>query len=156
MEFSRQEYWSRLPFPPPGDVPDPQIEPTSPTLAGGFFITEPPGENILDIVMTASSLWELSIHCTILWNVLCFPQFFIIWMNLRLPSCQFQMCNIAYLLSFYFKCEPTLWTLYFSVNLRKQKRNLSLPMLSEENVCMYVVLRFLLGEVWTMTRIIER
>ena len=30
MEFSRQEYWSRLPFPPPGDLPDPKIEPTSP------------------------------------------------------------------------------------------------------------------------------
>ena len=29
MRFSRQEYWSRLPFPPPGDLPDPGIEPTS-------------------------------------------------------------------------------------------------------------------------------
>ena len=32
MEFSRQEYWSRLPFPPPGDLLDPGIEPRSPTL----------------------------------------------------------------------------------------------------------------------------
>ena len=99
---------------------------------------------------------DLSIHCTILWNVLCFPQFLNIWMNLRPPSCQFQMCNIAYFISFYFKCEPTLWTLYISVNLRKQKRNISLTMLSEGNVekNMYVVLRFLFGEVWTMTRVI--
>jgi len=40
MEFSRQEYWSRLPFPTPGDLPDPRIEPASlvpPVLAGGFF-----------------------------------------------------------------------------------------------------------------------
>ena len=40
--FSRQEYWSGLPCPPPGDRPDPGIEPvslTSPALAGGFFIT---------------------------------------------------------------------------------------------------------------------
>ena len=37
MGFSRQEYWSRLPFPPPGDLPDPGIEPGSPILAGGFF-----------------------------------------------------------------------------------------------------------------------
>ena len=73
--------------------------------------------------LPASSLWELSIHCTILWNVLCFPQFLNISMNLSPPSCQFQMCNIAYFISFYFKCEPTLWTLYISVNLRKQKRN---------------------------------
>ena len=42
MGFSRQEYWSGLPCLPPGDLPDPGIEPTSvtpPTLAGGFFIT---------------------------------------------------------------------------------------------------------------------
>ena len=42
MEFSRQEFWSGLPFPSPGDLPDPGIEPVSPTLAGGLFITEPP------------------------------------------------------------------------------------------------------------------
>ena len=42
MGFSRQEYWSGLPRPPPGDLPNPQIEPTSltsPALAGGFFTT---------------------------------------------------------------------------------------------------------------------
>ena len=47
MEFSRQEYWSALPFPPPGDLPDPGIKATSPVshaLAGGFFTTEPPGK----------------------------------------------------------------------------------------------------------------
>ena len=44
MEFFRQEYWSGLPFPSPGDHPDPGIEPASPTLAGRFFTTEPPGK----------------------------------------------------------------------------------------------------------------
>ena len=42
MGFSRQEYWSGLPCPPPGDLPEPGIKPTSltsPALAGGFFIT---------------------------------------------------------------------------------------------------------------------
>ena len=42
MGFSRQEYWSGLPCPPPGDLPDPGIEPMSlkaPTLGGGFFTT---------------------------------------------------------------------------------------------------------------------
>jgi len=39
MGFPRQEYWSGLPFPSPGDIPDPGIEPTSPALAGGFFTT---------------------------------------------------------------------------------------------------------------------
>ena len=42
--FSRQEYWSGLPFPSPGDLPDSRIKPTSPALAGGFFTTEPPGK----------------------------------------------------------------------------------------------------------------
>ena len=44
MGFPRQEYWSGLPYPSPGDIPDPGIEPTSPALAGGFFTTEPPGK----------------------------------------------------------------------------------------------------------------
>ena len=45
MGFSRQEYWSGLPFPSPGDLSDPGIEPThlmSPALTGGFFITASP------------------------------------------------------------------------------------------------------------------
>jgi len=37
-----KEHWNGLPFSPPGDLLHPGIEPTSPTLAGGFFITEPP------------------------------------------------------------------------------------------------------------------
>ena len=42
MSFPRQEYWSGLPFPPPGDLPDPGIQsapPASPALAGRFFTT---------------------------------------------------------------------------------------------------------------------
>ena len=41
--FPRQEFCSRLPFPSPGNLPYPGIEPTFPALAGGFFTTEPPG-----------------------------------------------------------------------------------------------------------------
>ena len=44
MGFSRQEYWSGLPFPSPGDLPNPGIEPVSPALAGRFFTTEPLGK----------------------------------------------------------------------------------------------------------------
>ena len=44
MGFSRQEYWSGLPFPFPGDLSDPGIKPTSPTLAGRFFTNELPGK----------------------------------------------------------------------------------------------------------------
>ena len=47
MGFSRQEYWSGLPCPPPGDLPDSEIKPVSPgslALAGEFLATEPPGK----------------------------------------------------------------------------------------------------------------
>ena len=58
MEFSRQESWTGLPFPPPGDLPDPEIEPkplTSPALAGGFF--------------TTSATWEaLTLQLLNLWH----------------------------------------------------------------------------------------
>ena len=47
MGFSRQEYWSRLPFPTPGDLPNPGIEPTSLALAGRFFTTEPSGKALM-------------------------------------------------------------------------------------------------------------
>jgi len=41
-EFSRQEYWSGLPFPSPGDLPDPGIEPGSPALQAESLPSEPP------------------------------------------------------------------------------------------------------------------
>ena len=44
MEFPRQEYCNGLPFPTPGDLPNPGIEPVSLTLAGGFFTAVPPGK----------------------------------------------------------------------------------------------------------------
>ena len=47
MGLSRQEYWSGLLFPPPGELTNPGIKPTSPALAGGFFITETPGKPTL-------------------------------------------------------------------------------------------------------------
>ena len=44
MGFPRWKYWSGLPFPSPGDLPDPGIELVFPALASGFFTTEPPGK----------------------------------------------------------------------------------------------------------------
>ena len=44
MGFSRQEYWSGLPFPSPGDLPDPGIEPRSPTFQADALTSEPPGK----------------------------------------------------------------------------------------------------------------
>ena len=45
MGFSRQEYWTGLPFPSPGDLPYPGMEPESPVFACVFFTTEPPGKS---------------------------------------------------------------------------------------------------------------
>jgi len=50
MGFSRQECWSGFPCPPPGDLPDPGIKPTSPVspaLAGRFYTTAPPGKALM-------------------------------------------------------------------------------------------------------------
>ena len=44
LGFCRQEYWSGLLFPPPGHLPQPEIKPVSPALAGGFFTAEPLGK----------------------------------------------------------------------------------------------------------------
>ena len=61
MEFSRQERWTVLPFPPPGDPPNPRIEPTcpaSPELADRLFTAMPPGESSLyeRVLISASEL----------------------------------------------------------------------------------------------------
>ena len=46
MGFSRHEYWSGLPFPSPGDLPDPRIEPWSPALQADTLTSEPPGKSL--------------------------------------------------------------------------------------------------------------
>ena len=60
MGFFRQEYWSGLPFPSPGNLPDQGIKPVSPALAGGFFTTEPPGKPmfLLDMVHQVRIPWN--------------------------------------------------------------------------------------------------
>ena len=47
--FPRQEYWGRVPFPAPGDLPDPGVRLVSPALAGRFFTTEPPRKPLKNI-----------------------------------------------------------------------------------------------------------
>ena len=66
MGFSRQEYWSGLPCPPPEDLPDPGIEPASlvsPALAGSFFTTSATWEglNIEEVIYKApTESWLIS------------------------------------------------------------------------------------------------
>ena len=49
MGFSRQEYWSELPFPSPGDLPNPGIEPRSPALQADALSSEPPGKPVTNL-----------------------------------------------------------------------------------------------------------
>ena len=47
MGFSSQEYWNGLPFPSPGDLPDPGIKPKSPAVQADSLLSEPPGKSVL-------------------------------------------------------------------------------------------------------------
>ena len=66
MEFSKQEYWSRLPFPTPGDLPNPEIKLVSltfPALADGFFTTVPPGKpnrTLMGSLIVDFGCWRIS------------------------------------------------------------------------------------------------
>ena len=67
MEFSRQEYWSGLPFPSPGDPPNPGVEPMSPALQADALPSEPPGKPysflwLTNIALYICNITSLSIH----------------------------------------------------------------------------------------------
>ena len=64
MRFFRQEYWSGLPFPPLGDLPDPGTKLASPALAGRFFTTEPPGKPREHCVLVVQSLSQVQLFTT--------------------------------------------------------------------------------------------
>ena len=64
MGFPRQEYWSGLSFPPPGDLPDPGIEPVPPALAGGFFTAESLGLKKLTFEVESTKFTGISILST--------------------------------------------------------------------------------------------
>ena len=55
MGFPRQGYWSELPFPSPGDLPDPETEPVCPALAGRFFTAESSGK--LHVLVSSCQNW---------------------------------------------------------------------------------------------------
>ena len=67
MDFFREEHWSGLPFPSPGDLPDPGIEPRSPALQANSLLSEPPGKTLTekDFVLVMFGLLEHFISHTI-------------------------------------------------------------------------------------------
>ena len=74
MGFSRQEYWRGFPCPPPGDLPDPRIEPASlmsPALAGGFFTTSATWQDKHPIVVSfyfSLSAWKCDLVTVVFWS----------------------------------------------------------------------------------------
>ena len=66
MGFSRQEYWSRLPFPSPGHLPNPGTEPRSPTLQADTLPSEPPPYD--PAIPPPNNIWLRS--CEVLWLIL--------------------------------------------------------------------------------------
>ena len=71
MEFSRQEYWSGLPFPSPGDLPDPGIKPESPAFQADSLLSEPPGKPIIiygrcifDFIRNCQTFSQILNYCT--------------------------------------------------------------------------------------------
>ena len=86
MGFPRQELWSELPFPSPGDLLDPGIEPLFPALAGRFFTTEPPGKPSLSVMMYLLHVIQ-DLH--VAWISECHLMLF----NFSLELCH-QSCNL--------------------------------------------------------------
>ena len=92
MEFSRQEYWSGLPFPTLGDLHDPEIEPRSPALQVDSLPSEPPGETSLNksvrFCYSNKQDWDLS----------CFEQqtmyFFLFKKHLFIWLCKIFGCSM--------------------------------------------------------------
>ena len=75
MEFTRQEYWSELPLPSPGDLPHPGIKPRSPALQADSLPSEPPGEP-QQVGLAQASAFALcpgaqEIFCTLLTSEVC-------------------------------------------------------------------------------------
>ena len=87
MGFPRQEYWSGLSFPSPGDLPNPGIKPMSPALAGGFFTTELPGKPVTwagyksPFPITAVSAYSVPWTSSTMWDVLPY-----LWLSLLFHS----------------------------------------------------------------------
>ena len=68
MEFSRQEYWNGLPFPSPGDLPDPGIKPRSPTLQADSLPSEPRGSPGVGGRMRGESSSQILKGCQLKWT----------------------------------------------------------------------------------------
>ena len=98
MGFSRQEYWSELPFPSPGDLPDPGIQPGSPALRADALTSEPPGKPIIVI-----SVGQHTLNCESLLFISAVPT--------TLQSRSVSVLFIQQTIMEHLLCAQTLWGL---------------------------------------------
>ena len=96
MGFSRQEYWSGLPCPSPGDLPDPGIKPQSPALEADALTSEPPGKLVLSVlafhVIILSVSFVPGFFCSSKWAYCCMYHWFILF---------FYCCVVVHCIHFY-------------------------------------------------------
>ena len=80
MGFSRQEYWNGLPFPSPGDLPNPGIEPGSPALQADALSSEPPGKPQQETsIVNYMNLYVMLFHQSRIWYSFVYNSFFPFW-----------------------------------------------------------------------------
>ena len=132
MGFPRQEYWTGLLFPSPGDIPDPGIEPASPPPAGRFFTPEPPGSPPLKRSVSVRHLYFCTVHS--LTAFFCSP---------LPPSLPFICPPTLFLPSFFFSASVNIyqclrWMRYCTGNMYWKRQNFwsgSALHLCEKQVC---------------------
>ena len=98
MGFFRQKYWSRLPIPSPGDLPDPRIEPASPSLASGFFTNVPLGKPMW--YMSAFIYMYVCVHIHM---YVCMHIHMYVCMHIHMHVCAFicmSVCTFMYVCTF--------------------------------------------------------
>ena len=86
MGFSRQEYWSGLPFPSPGYLPDPGIEPGSPALEADALTPEPPGKPREEAIAIRQAGVDSDLHCLLLGFAHASPPRDLIYLTSSFPS----------------------------------------------------------------------
>ena len=89
MGFSRQEYWSGLPFPSPGDLPNPRIEPESPALQADALPSEPPGKDPMYVLLHSMplTLQQATTNPCLQWGLLDTHRQ--VWVSLLWRHCSF-------------------------------------------------------------------
>ena len=99
MEFSRQQYWSVVPFPSPGDLPDPGIEPGSPALQTDTLVSEPPRKPTMNEYESGLKLCQETLKSLVNKQMLCLG-----WLVCELEKlCNYLNCFFKYFISILFE-----------------------------------------------------